>query len=211
MARRGGTEADRRARGEETRQALIAAGRALFAERGYFDTSTTDIVERAGVGTRGAFYHHFADKTDLFRAVFEAVEHDLVQRGLSVPTPSEPLDRLRHAFAGFLEGALQPEVQRIMLVDGTAVLGWETRRAIEEANSLAAIEAVLRQAMADGAIEEQPPRELAHVLVGALEEAALYAARAEDREAATREVRAALVALVDGMVATPGVPSVLSG
>ena len=60
------------------------------------------------------------------------------------------------AFQGFLDGALEPEVQRIMLIDGTAVLGWETRRAIEAENSMAAIEEVLRQTMADGTIEAQP-------------------------------------------------------
>lgn len=186
MAQRGGAEADRRARGDQTRLALIAAGRALFADPGYFETSTADIVKRAGVGTRGAFYHHFADKAELFRAVFEEVEQDLVGRGLSNPLPGEPFDRLVQAFQGFLDGALEPEVQRIMLIDGTAVLGWEARRAIEAENSMAAIEDVLRQAMVDGTIEAQPTRELAHILVGALEEAALLVARAGDGEEARR-------------------------
>jgi AcrR family transcriptional regulator len=186
MAQRGGAEADRRARGDQTRLALIAAGRALFADPGYFETSTADIVKRAGVGTRGAFYHHFADKAELFRAVFEEVEQDLIGRGLSNPAPAEPFDRLVQAFQGFLDGALEPEVQRIMLIDGTAVLGWETRRAIEAEHSLAAIEEVLRQAMADGTIEAQPTRELAHVLVGALEEAALLVARADDGDDARK-------------------------
>ena len=186
MAQRGGPEAERRARGDQTRLALIAAGRALFSDPGYFETSTADIVERAGVGTRGAFYHHFADKAELFRAVFEEVEQDLILRGLSTPVPGEPFDRLVQAFQGFLDAAIEPEVQRIMLIDGTAVLGWETRRAIEEENSIAAIAEVLRQAMADGTIETQPTRELAHILVGALEEAALLVARATDVDEARR-------------------------
>ena len=158
----------------------------MFADPGYFETSTADIVKLAGVGTRGAFYHHFADKAELFRAVFEEVEQDLIGRGLSNPLPGEPFDRLVRAFQGFLDGALEPEVQRIMLIDGTAVLGWETRRAIEAENSMAAIEEVLRQAMADSTIETQPTRELAHILVGALEEAALLVARAGDGEEARR-------------------------
>ena len=186
MAQRGGPEAERRARGDQTRLALIAAGRALFSDPGYFETSTADIVKRAGVGTRGAFYHHFADKAELFRAVFEEVEQDLILRGLSNPAPGEPFDRLVQAFQGFLDGALEPEVQRIMLIDGTAVLGWDTRRAIEEENSIAAIEEVLRRAMADGTIETQPTLELTHILVGALEEAALLVARAEDKDNARR-------------------------
>lgn len=199
MAQRGGAEADRRARGDQTRLALIAAGRALFADPGYFETSTADIVKRAGVGTRGAFYHHFADKAELFRAVFEEVEQDLIGRGISNPLPGEPFDRLVQAFQGFLDGALEPEVQRIMLVDGTAVLGWETRRAIEAENSMAAIEEVLRQAMADGSIETQPTRELAHVLVGALEEAALWVARAEDGDSARERAGVVIDRILAGL------------
>jgi AcrR family transcriptional regulator len=197
MAQRGGPEAERRARGEETRLALIAAARELFADPGYFETSATDIVRRAGVGTRGAFYHHFADKAELFRVVFEEVEQDLIRRGLSTPGSGDQFERLVQAFHGFLDGALQPEVQRIMLVDGTAVLGWETRRSIEADNSIAAIEAVLQKAMDEGTIEQQPTRELAHILVGALEEAALLVARAADGARA----RAASGRVIDQMLA----------
>ena len=199
MARRGGPEAERRARGDQTRRALIDAARELFADPGYFETSATDIVERAGVGTRGAFYHHFTDKAALFRVVFEEVEQDLIRRAMSSPGPDDPFDRLTAAFGGFLDGALQPEVQRIMLIDGTAVLGWEARRAIEEHNSLAAIEEVLRRAMADGTIEPQPTRELTQILVAALEEAALLVARSEDGDEARHRTGLVLDQILQGL------------
>lgn len=88
MAKRGGADEDRRARGEQTRRDLIDAGRALFVEHGFFNTSISDIVTRSGVGTRGAFYHHFKDKAELFRAVFEDVENDLTLRSIAAPRPA---------------------------------------------------------------------------------------------------------------------------
>jgi AcrR family transcriptional regulator len=65
---------------QRTRERVLAAARGLFAERGYFGTGTTDIVQAAGVGTRGALYHHFPDRPTLFRAVFEQVEVDLIEQ-----------------------------------------------------------------------------------------------------------------------------------
>ena len=87
MAKRGGTDDERRTRGEQTRRDLIDAGRELFVDKGYFNTSIGDLVARSGVGTRGAFYHHFKDKAELFRAVFEDVEKDLTLRSLAAPPP----------------------------------------------------------------------------------------------------------------------------
>lgn len=179
MAKRGGTDDDRRARGEATRRDLIDAGRALFVERGFFNTSIGDLVDRSGVGTRGAFYHHFKDKAELFRAVFEEVEHDLTLRSIAAPPKgADPWERLSRGLHGFLESALEPEVQRIMLLDGPVVLGWQTLRTIEEGNSIALINEMVREAIAEGVIEEQPVGELTHMLVAALEEASLLVAHA---------------------------------
>lgn len=88
MAQRGGADDDRRARGEQTRRDLIEAGRELFVKRGFFNTSIGDLVAKSGVGTRGAFYHHFKDKAELFRAVFEDVENDLTLRSIASPRPA---------------------------------------------------------------------------------------------------------------------------
>jgi AcrR family transcriptional regulator len=210
MAKRGGREADRRARGDVTRRQLIDTARALFVEPGYMATSVADIVARSGVGTRGAFYHHFDDKAALFRVVFEEVEKDLVLRAIADPPEGDPWARLVVGLYRFLDAALDPEVQQIMLVDAPAVLGWETRRAIEEANSIAVIESVLRGAMDEGTIVELPAAELAHVVAAVVEEGALLVARAEDRDAARQAAERILDHLLAGLLPAVGRPAIRS-
>lgn len=186
MAKRGGTDVERRARGDRTRRDLVDAGRALFVEKGYFETSISDLVTRSGVGTRGAFYHHFKDKAELFRAVFEEVERDLTLRSLaSPPHGADAWEKLSVGMRGFLESALEPEVQRVMLIDGPVVLGWRTLRSIQEGNSIALINEMVHEAIAEGIIDDQPVGELTHLLVAAVEEAALLVAHA-DRPAKAR-------------------------
>jgi AcrR family transcriptional regulator len=192
MAKRGGTDVERRARGDRTRRDLVDAGRALFVEKGYFGTSISDLVTRSGVGTRGAFYHHFKDKSELFRAVFEEVERDLTLRSLaSPPQGADAWEKLSVGMRGFLESALEPEVQRVMLIDGPVVLGWQTLRSIQEGNSMALINEMVDEAIAEGIIDDHPVGELTHLLVAAVEEAALLVAHA-DRLAKAR-ARAAKV------------------
>ncbi|OBJ59897.1 TetR/AcrR family transcriptional regulator [Mycobacterium asiaticum] len=187
MAQRGGSTDDRRARGDRTRRDLVDAGRKLFVERGYFNTSVGDLVMKSGVGTRGAFYHHFKDKAELFRAVFEEVENDLTLRSLAAPPRgADPWERLTRGMHGFLEAALEPEVQRVMLVDGPVVLGWQTLRAIQEDNSIALINEKVREAIAEGIIDDQPVGELTHMIVAALEEASRLVAHAANPAQARR-------------------------
>ncbi len=177
MAKRGGADDDRRARGERTRRDLIDAGRELFVEHGFLNTSIGDIVTTSGVGTRGAFYHHFKDKAELFRAVFEDVENDLTLRSIAAPPAgADPWQRLTNGLRGFLEAAQEPAVQRVILLDGPVVLGWQTLREIQEGNSIALINDMVREAIAEGIIDDQPITELTHMLVAALEEAALMVA-----------------------------------
>ena len=191
MAKRGGTDVERRARGDQTRRDLIDAGRSLFVQKGYFNTSIGDLVATSGVGTRGAFYHHFKDKAELFRAVFEEVERDLTLRSLaSPPSGADSWERLSTGLRGFLESALEPEVQRVMLLDGPVVLGWQTLRAIQENNSIALINEMVAEAIAEGIIDDQPVGELTHMLVAALEEGALLVAHAKSpARARTRAAR----------------------
>ncbi len=204
MAKRGGTDDDRRARGEATRRDLVDAGRALFVEKGFFDTSIGDLVDRSGVGTRGAFYHHFKDKAELFRAVFEEVERDLTLRSLAAPPPGgDPWEKLSHGLQGFLESATEPEVQRIMLLDGPVVLGWQRLRAIEEGNSIALINEMVRGAIADGVIDDQPVAELTHMLIAALEEASLLVAHASKPAKARERARKVLDRLLLSFAVEP--------
>jgi AcrR family transcriptional regulator len=192
MADRGGGEAERRARGDQTRRAFVAAARRLFVQPGYHLTSVSDIVTEAGIGTRGAFYHHFKDKADLFRVVFEEVHQDLMFRAITYPPPGGAWDRLRLGLHGFLDAALEPEVQRIILMDGPVILGWQGLRAIEDAGGLALVQDVLQEAMNDGAIEQLPVLELAHMVLAAVEEASLLVAHAADTEQAKSSVRVIL-------------------
>lgn len=185
MAKRGGTDEVRRARGDQTRRDLITAGRALFVDPGFFKATIGDVVTRSGVGTRGAFYHHFDNKSELFHAVFKEVEQDLMLRSLAHPPPGRSAwECLVTGLRGFLDAALEAEVQRIILIDGPVILGWQTLRAIQDAGSIAMIEVLVRRAISEGSIDPQPVHELTHMLVAALEEAALLVAHSSDPDEA---------------------------
>jgi len=186
-------------RSEATRAALMAAARPLFAERGYAAVGTEEIVRAAGV-TRGALYHQFADKRALFSAVFEALEGELILSAEErlAEHADDLVAALGAACRGWLEACTRADVGQIVLLDAPAVLGWEAWREIGERYSLGAIMAVLEAGMAAGALARQPVRPLAHVIIGALDEAALYVARAEDRPAALAETDL----IIDRMVAS---------
>ena len=186
-------------RSEATRAKLIAAARRLFAERGYAGVGTEEIVRAAGV-TRGALYHHFAGKPELLEAVYREVEAEITRKiAAGALGGSDPLEALRAGSEMFLDACLEPEVQRIVLLDAPAVLGWERWREIAADHGLGLIEAALAAAMDAGRIARQPVRPLAHVLMGALDEAAMLVARAEDTEAARAEVGATLESLLEGL------------
>lgn len=177
-------------RTQATRDALIEAARALFAEHGYAGVGTEEIVRAAGV-TRGALYHHFGGKRDLFEAVYERVEVELAERiaaGALASGASEPLAAMRAGAEMFLQACTEPEAQRIALLDGPSVLGWDRWREIAAEHGLGLIEGSLQAAIEAGAIRDQPVRPLAHVLMGALDEAAMLVARAEDPEKMRAEV-----------------------
>lgn len=204
MAKRGGADDERRARGDQTRRDLIDAGRALFVEKGYFHTSIGELVNASGVGTRGAFYHHFKDKSELFRAVFEEVERDLTLRSLaSPPQGSDAWEQLGSGLHGFLNAALEPEVQRVVLIDGPVVLGWQTLRAIQETNSIALIDEMVREAIAEGVIADQPVTELTHMLVAALEEASLLVAHSPEPGAAIERAAGVLDRMLVSFATNP--------
>lgn len=189
------------ARTEATRAALIAAARPLFAERGYTGVGTEEIARAAGV-TRGALYHHFDGKRELFEAVYERIEIELAERiasGALEANASSPLAAMRAGAEMFLLASTEPETQRIVLLDGPSVLGWDRWREIATEHGLGLIEATLAAAVEAGEIEPQPVRPLAHVLMGALDEAAMLVARADDAEGMRTEVGQTLGALLDGL------------
>lgn len=186
-------------RSEATRTALIAAGRRLFAERGYAGVGTEEIVREAGV-TRGALYHHFDGKRDLLRVVYEQLEAELAQELADRFSPGAgALETLRVGAGMFLDHCLEPEVQRIVLLDAPAVLGWEEWREIGARYALGLIEALLSAGMESGEIRRQPTEPLSHALLGALDEVAMLVARAEDPAKARREAGETLATLIDAL------------
>jgi AcrR family transcriptional regulator len=187
-------------RTEATRAALIAAARALFAERGFAAVSTGQIVDRARV-TRGALYHHFEDKRTLFAAVHEELEAELVARigeGLAGDAPrSGTFDLLVAGTDLFLDACEEPTFARIALQEAPSVLGWQQWREIDAKYSMGLITSVLTQGMQAGELRAHPVEPLAHLLLGALGEAGLLIASGVPRA----EVRAPLHALLEGLLA----------
>jgi AcrR family transcriptional regulator len=188
-------------RSATTRASLVQAARALFAEHGFAGVGTEAIVAAAGV-TRGALYHQFTDKTELFQAVYEAIEEDIARRlgeRVAAAGASDPIEVMTLGANAWLDACSEQEVQQIVLLDGPAVLGWERWREIGMRYGIGLVEGLLKHAIEVGRIPPQPVRALTHVLVGALDEAGLYIARAEDQTAASEEMRAVIAALVAGL------------
>ena len=177
-------------RSQATRRQLVSSARALFGARGYAGVGTEEIVRAAGV-TRGALYHQFRDKADLFAAVAEEVEAEISARiSAGAGAATDPVEALRAGTRLFLDACADPDVERIILLDAPAVLGWEAWRDLAGRYGLGLVRLGLQSAIDAGAIVPQPIAPLAHILIGALDEAALYVAGAEDQAAARQECAA---------------------
>lgn len=193
------TQAERSA---ATKDALLGAARPLFATHGFGRVSADSIAQAAGV-TRGAMYHQFADKTELFAAVFEAVEAEVMSRVAADVAGSghdDPIDLMRFGARAWLDACAEPEVHRIVLIEAPSVLGWERWRELGMGYGMGMVQGMIDHAIGVGRIPPQPTEPLAHVLIGALDEAALYVARAEDSARAREETGRVLDRLIDGMV-----------
>jgi AcrR family transcriptional regulator len=190
------------ARSEATRAALIATARGLFAARGYAGVGTEEIVRTAGV-TRGALYHHFAGKKELFEAVYEDVERQLVEEiaASAISSASNPLAALHAGAQAFLDACEDPAVQRIALVDAPSVLGWEQWREIGLRYGFGLVRATVEAAMDAGLIERQPVDALSHLLLGAIDEGAMLIARADDGGTTREQVGATVKRLLEALPA----------
>jgi AcrR family transcriptional regulator len=166
---------------EATRAALIDAARELFADRGYTAVATEEIVRSAGV-TRGALYHHFAGKRELFEAVYEDIERRLVEQiaQSAMSAAGDPLQALEAGAQAFLDACEDPAVQRVALLDAPSVLGWERWREIGMRYGFGLVQATIQAAMDADLIERQPVTALSHLLLGAIDEGAMLIARADD-------------------------------
>ncbi len=196
--KRRSTVAGRGAQGETTRASLIAASRQLFGARGFAETSLDDVVAQARV-TKGALYHHFASKEDLFSAVYEMVQREVSDLVVAEFLRPDPWEALLVGCDLWIDAHLDPSVQRIVMRDARAVLGWERVREVEARFGAVPLRGVLRRATLKGLIDPQPLRPLALIVMGGLTEACFYVADAEDLTVAREEVRALLVRILAGL------------
>ena len=189
----------READAQATRDALIRAALELFTKRGYARVGTEEIVARAKV-TRGALYHHFEDKRDLFRAVFERVEAELMERiGATMEAVDDPWELMVAGMRSFLDACEEPAVKQISLTDAPAVLGWQEWREIDNRHGLGLTRAALQGAVDAGVLRPIAVEPMAHLFVAALSEAAFVIAHADHPRKARAEVEQALRQLVEGL------------
>lgn len=188
-------------RSAATREALITGARKLWGLRGYAEVGTPEIATEAGV-TRGDVPPP-ADKAALFRDVVEVVEQDVMARMATLVAASgaaTPADAIRAAVDAWLEVSGDPEVRQLILLDAPVVLGWAGFRDVAQRYSLGMTEQLITEAIRAGQLARQPVRPLAQVLIGALDEAAMFIATADDPKRARRETRQVLRRLIDGML-----------
>jgi AcrR family transcriptional regulator len=194
------TQAERAA---ETREALIAAARPLFAAHGFAEVALETIVRAAGL-TRGALYHHFADKTELFAAVYERVDGEVAARmgeAIAAAGQTDPVEVMRLGAGFWLDACSDPEVQRIVLVDAPAVLGWTRWSEVGNRYNIGLVRALLTNAIETGRIPPQPVEATALTMLGAMREATLYIARASDHDQAREDAGAVINRLIDALAA----------
>lgn len=182
---------------------MIAAARELFLEREYDEVSTEQILARSGV-SRGALYHHFPTKLDLFRAVYEASE----RRALEVVATetigaSDPFEALLAGASAYLELAeTDEEMRRIGLTQSRTVLGWSAWREVAGDLGLGVVRAMVEAAIETGQLRPLDPDTAAHALLGALIEVAMLIVVADDPPAARRRSEEVMVAVLRGLRAT---------
>jgi AcrR family transcriptional regulator len=183
----------------ETRERVIKAARLLFAEQGFFSTTTTDVVHAARLPSRGSLYQHFANRELLFVAVLERVEEDLSERVAKTIDSPTGLGRLEQALASFLDASLEREVRQILLIDGPAVLGWQAWRDIEARYGLGALQQLLELGIEEGSIVVEDPAAMAHLLLSVVDEAALFIANSKSPKQARKTAGASVSTLLSGL------------
>jgi AcrR family transcriptional regulator len=185
-------------RGEATRHGLLDAARRLFGEQGYAATSLDEIAQAANV-TKGALYHHYEGKQELFGAVYEQVKREASERAATAFLEPDPWADLCAGCHAMLDAHLDPSVQRILLHDAQAVLDADTIRRVENRYGAVVLRGALRRAIRAGVIQPLPLKALALMLTGAILEGCMTIADAEDSDQARAEVGDVLTALLQGL------------
>ncbi|MEG2033872.1 MAG: helix-turn-helix domain-containing protein [Janthinobacterium sp.] len=183
---------------EETRASLLATARTVFSERGYADTSMDDLTAQAGL-TRGALYHHFGDKKGLLLAVVEQIDAEMDGRLQTISDSAGDLwEGFRHRCRAYLEMALEPEIQRIVLRDARAVLGGASPDS--QRHCLESMQGLIQQLIQQGIVADACPEALASMIYGSLAEAAFWIADGDEGNARLIKGVAALELLLRGML-----------
>jgi AcrR family transcriptional regulator len=185
-----------------TRELLVDVARERFTEQGYAATSIEDIVQRAGVA-KGALYHHFDSKDDLFRAVYEAVQASVVDKVVTAASAAtDPWAGVRAGLSAFLDACLDPSFRRIVVLDSVTVLEHKVWEGGIEHNELPMLRNLVTPLIAGGELHHVAADPLAHVALGGLYGAALYLARASDADAARAEIDRVLDTIIAGLRST---------
>ena len=185
------------AQGAETQRALRRQARKLFAQKGYSGANTNELVERARV-TKGALYHHFANKKELYQAVVEDMEQELVERIEAAGAGRAPWERLSAMCSAYVDACREPALARMLVLEAPAVLGWKTWCNLEQRYEVAAFARCLKEI--DGLNE--PAETLAQVILGALTTGARVIATAPDPEASRAQVQQTIDRLISGLRTT---------
>lgn len=187
-------------KGLATRDRIVGAATRLFTAAGYEGTSIEDLLGELQI-SRGALYHHFNGKDELFEAVLERVEADIAQVTKDATAGiSDPVIALRTGVDAFLRMARDQTVKRIVLIDAPAVLGWEKWREIDARHGFGLMKASLKAAAKKKRLRAELIEIYAHILLAGVMETALVIARADDSEKATRNGRTAIAELISKLL-----------
>jgi AcrR family transcriptional regulator len=186
---------------EETRATLLATARKVFSERGYAETSMDDLTAQVGL-TRGALYHHFGDKKGLLAAVVEHIDAEMDARLQAISdTVGDTWEGFSQRCQAYLEMALEPEIQRIVLRDARAVLGGASPEA--QRHCLESMQSLINKLIQQGVVAEADPQALASLVYGSLAEAAFWIANGDDGDTRVQRSSAALELLLRGLLVKP--------
>jgi len=189
-----------RPKGQATRTRIVDTAGELFAKAGYQDTSIEAVLGKSGI-SRGALYHHFRDKEELFVAVLEAVEARIADATVKASRGiADPVGALLAGCNAWLDVSRDPAIRQIVLVDAPAVLGWQKWREIDARYGFGLLKGSLRAAAEAGRLSPTLIEPLAHVLLAAVLEIALLMARANDAPGSVKQAKAALRELIEKLL-----------
>ena len=185
--------------GKKTNDKLIKIATELFAEKGYANTALEEVVHLAGV-TRGALYHHFKNKKELFEAVLEEVLTDIyVQIMKASRSCKDPWNKLLISSSTFLKASTNPVTKQIVIIDASGVLGMDGLRKIDENYSISAMKGILLELKESYGLSSINIDVLVEAIYGATQQCAVWVASAKDSEKALSEANSTMELLYSSL------------